>query len=267
MLMVIDVGNSNMVFALYEGEKLVGSFRLATGNSHTSDEIGLTVCAYFTRFGLDIGQVTGAIIVSVVPNIMQSLASAIVKYFNCKPVVVNQHITAGLRYKDGQDHDLELGGDRSVACLAALEQYGGPLLVLDFGTATTIDALNREGVYIGGSICAGLGTSVDALYHSAAMLPNVQLEFPAQMLGFDTMTQIQAGAVGGYIGAIEYLIRRSKEELGEPSARVVATGGMARLMAENSSVIDVVSPMLIPDGLRLLYRRYREQQAQKTSPA
>ena len=237
MLMAIDVGNTNMVFGLLDGERLVGSFRLMTDANRTSDEIGLTVCEYFRRFDLTMDQVTDIIIASVVPQVMYTLTSAIIKYFGKKPIIIDEDVSTGIRYQ-GDDR---LGADRSVSCVAAMEKYGKPLVVLDFGTATTVDAL-----------------SPDALFHQAAMLPRIELIRPASVLGKNTIAQIQAGSVMGYIGAIEYLIRQTKAEMpGGENATVVATGGLARLIADNTDLIDVVDGQLILDGLRIIYERYQ----------
>ena len=238
MLMAIDVGNTNMVFGLLDGERLVGSFRLMTDANRTSDEIGLTVCEYFRRFDLTMDQVTDIIIASVVPQVMYTLTSAIIKYFGKKPIIIDEDVSTGIRYQ-GDDR---LGADRSVSCVAAMEKYGKPLVVLDFGTATT----------------AGIRVSTDALFHQAAMLPRIELIRPASVLGKNTIAQIQAGSVMGYIGAIEYLIRQTKAEMpGGENATVVATGGLARLIADNTDLIDVVDGQLILDGLRIIYERYQ----------
>lgn len=254
MLMAIDVGNTNMVFGLLDGERLVGSFRLMTDANRTSDEIGLTVCEYFRRFDLTMDQVTDIIIASVVPQVMYTLTSAIIKYFGKKPIIIDEDVSTGIRYQ-GDDR---LGADRSVSCVAAMEKYGKPLVVLDFGTATTVDALSPDGEYLGGCILSGIRVSTDALFHQAAMLPRIELIRPASVLGKNTIAQIQAGSVMGYIGAIEYLIRQTKAEMpGGENATVVATGGLARLIADNTDLIDVVDGQLILDGLRIIYERYQ----------
>ena len=260
MLLVIDVGNTNMVFGIYEGDRLAGSFRLKTDVNRTSDEIGLLAAQYFEKFGLDTGKVEDVMIASVVPPVMYSLTSAIIKYFNRRPLIIDDGVDPGLPYAVGGDE--RLGADRSVACVAALEKYGAPLVVLDFGTATTVDAVSREGAYLGGCITAGVRISTEALFQKTARLPNVELAMPDKVLGCTAVSQIQAGAVMGYIGAMEYLIRRTKQEMGYPEEeiKVVATGGLARMVADNTDMIDLVDKDLILDGLRLIYRRYREAQ-------
>ena len=256
MLLTIDVGNTNMVFGLLDGPTLVGSFRLMTDTNRTSDEIGLTVCQYFRRFDLKTEQVEAILIASVVPQVMYTLSSAIVKYFGKKPIVVDEDVKTGIRYPTGEGR---LGSDRSVACVAAMEKYGTPLVVLDFGTATTVDALDRDGVYRGGCILAGMRIFADTLAQKTALLPRIELERPDSVLGLSTVTQIQAGSVLGYIGAMEYLIRETKRELGcGDDVKVVATGGLARMVSDNTPLIDIVDPQLILDGLRIIYERNQE---------
>lgn len=263
MLLAIDVGNTNMVFGLLEGEELVGSFRLMTDANRTSDEIGLMLCEYFRRFGIKSEQLTDVIIASVVPQVMYTLTSAMMKYFGKKPIIVDDDVDPGISYEG----DERLGADRSVSCVAAIEKYGKPLVVLDFGTATTVDAISSEGTYLGGSILAGVQISTDALFRQAAMLPRIELIRPASVLGQNTVSQIQAGSVMGYIGAMEYLIRQTKEEMGYGNGvKVVATGGLARMIADNTKLIDIVDNRLIVDGLRIIYEQYCKNRTDGESP-
>ena len=256
MLLTIDIGNTNMVFGIYKGEEMLGSFRLSTNSTATSDEVGIMVVSYFERFGYRAEDLKACIIGSVVPQVMYTLTSAIVKYFGKKPILIDDDVSPGIQY-EGEDH---LGADRAVSCVAAMEKYGKPLVVLDFGTATTVDALDEKGIYLGGSILAGVRVSTDALFRQAAMLPRIELIRPASVLGQNTIAQIQAGSVMGYIGAIEYLIRHTKAEMGYgDGVKVVATGGLARLIADNTDLIDVVDSQLIVDGLRIIYERYQKQ--------
>lgn len=258
MLLVIDVGNTNMVFGLFRGDKLEGSFRLTTDDNCTSDEIGLHICAYFTRFGLEVGQVEDVVIGSVAPQVMYTLTSAVVKYLGKTPLVLDEDLDPRLPYVPCASEE-RLGPDRAAADVAALVKYGGPAVVLDFGTATTLDALSGEGVYLGGCITAGVRVSIDGLFQKTALLPRVELVKPDTVLGTTAVGQIQAGAVLGYIGAMEYLIRRAKEEMGGGAIKVVATGGLARMVAENTVMIDVVDPQLVLDGLRIIYERERRK--------
>lgn len=256
MLLAIDVGNTNMVFGIFWGDKLIGSFRLMTDANRTSDEIGLTACDYFRRFELKPQEVTDVIIASVVPQVMYSLNSAMLKYFDRTPIVIDEDVDPGISY----DSDERLGADRAVACVAAMEKYGKPLIVLDFGTATTIDAVGHNGQYLGGCIIAGMRISTEALFQKAAMLPRVELVKPGTVLGTTTVGQIQAGSVIGYIGAMEYLIRKTKAEMGYgEQIPVIATGGLVRMVANNTDMIDIVDSQLILDGLRIIYDRYKKR--------
>ena len=274
MLLVIDVGNTNMEFGVYRGEELVGSFRLMTDANRTSDELGLWLCQYFQRFGLELGQVEDVVIGSVAPQVMHTLSRAVQKYVGKTPLVLDEALDPGLPYVEC-DSDERLGPDRAAADIAAIEQpetlgvdllaadaaaaaeYPLPVVVFDFGTATTLDAVSREGVYLGGCITAGVQVSIDGLFQKTALLPRVELVKPDTVLSTTAVGQIQAGAVLGYIGAIEYLIRHAKEEIGQPDTKVVATGGLSRLVADNTELIDVVDPQLVLDGLRIIYERAR----------
>lgn len=258
MLLVIDVGNTEMVFGIFEGEELRGSFRLKTDPVRTADEIGLLACQYFQRFGLEPTQMEDVVIASVVPPVMHTLTNAILKYFERKPLIIDEDIDPGLPY--GVQSDERLGADRSVAGIAAIKKYGAPIIVLDFGTATTLDAVSREGSYLGGCITAGVRLTTEALFQKTASLPNVEMAMPSTVLGSTAVGQIQAGAIMGYVGSMEYLIHRAKKEMGyQPDEiKVVATGGLAHMVAENSHIIDVVDPALILDGLRILYEKVKK---------
>lgn len=252
MLLTIDVGNTNMVFGLFEKDDLIGSFRLKTDADATSDEIGIMASEYFQRFGYDPMSLEGVVIASVVPHVMYSLTSAVIKYFGKQPVIVDEDVDPGIRYEG----DERLGADRSTSMLAAMAKYGKPLIVLDFGTATTVDAVARDGMYLGGTIGTGLRVSMDALTKGTALLPRVELAMPDHVIGHNTVEQIQAGVVGSYVGGIEYLITRMTKEMGEENVCVVATGGLSRLIASNTDKIHVVDPQLVLDGIRLCYCKY-----------
>ncbi len=256
MLLTIDVGNTNMVFGLFCGDRLEGSFRMRTAPGMTSDEIGVLACEFFDRFGFEPSAVEAVIIASVVPQIMYSLNSAVIKYFGKEPIVVDSDVDSGLQYDPRLGPVREkLGSDRSVTAVAAIEKYGAPLIVIDFGTATTVDAIDEHGYYLGGSIGTGLRVSMDALIQRTAMLPRVELCMPEKVIGTSTLEQLQAGVVAGCVGSIEYQISHMKREMGREDVRVVATGGLSRLIAENTALIDVVDSQLTLDGLRLIYGR------------
>ena len=252
MLLTIDVGHTTLCFGVYEGETLKGSFRLSTDPGRTADELGLLLCGYFQRFSLPLDKVEDVIISSVVPQVMGPLEGAVSAYLGRRALVVDRDVDPGLKMAvEGKER---LGSDRSVACVAAVRKYGGPCLLLDFGTATTLDAINEEGAYLGGCIAPGLGLSMNALTQGAALLPQVELACPGKVLDCTTVGQIQAGVVLGYVGAMEYLIRRAREEMGGV-CRVIATGGLAELIAGSTDLIQVVDKDLMFEGLRLIYQR------------
>ncbi len=258
MLLTIDVGNTNTVYGVYQGEELLGSFRLSTNSTATSDEIGIMVVAYFTRFGYHTEEVSACIISSVVPQVMYSLTSAIIKYVGVEPLVVGTDVEAGLEFDPRCYETGRLGADRAVNCIAALHKYGAPFVILDFGTATTIDAVDADGRYLGGTIGPGLQVSLDALVSRTAMLPRVELQMPPTVLGRNTVEQIQSGVVAGYVGNMEYLIRRVLAEMSCPDVKVIATGGMSRMIAEQTDHITIVDSRLTLDGLWLIYDRNRD---------
>ncbi|MDD6024577.1 MAG: type III pantothenate kinase [Oscillospiraceae bacterium] len=258
MLLTIDIGNTNMVFGIFQEEKMVGSFRLSTKSTATSDEIGILAVAYFERFGYKTEDVKACIIASVVPQVMYSITSAIIKYFGVEPLVVGTDVDAGLQFDPRCYETGRLGVDRAVNCIAAIKKYGAPFIILDFGTATTLDAVNAENIYVGGTIGPGLRVSLDALVSKTAMLPRVELQMPETILGRNTVEQIQAGVVGGYVGDMEYLIRRAIRELGCEDVKVIATGGLSRLIAQETDLIAIVDSSLTMDGLRMIYDENRD---------
>ena len=255
MLLTIDAGNTNLCFGLYEGDRLQGSFRLRTDPSQTADELGLLVCEYFHRFGLDLAAVEDVIIACVVPGLLPLLKRAMETYLGKTPLVIDGGVDPGLKL--GVASDERLGADRSVACVAAAAKYGAPCIVLDLGTATTLDALNTRGEYMGGCIAVGLRVAANALAQQAALLPQVELTGPEKVLNTTAVGHIQAGMVLGYVGAVEYLVRRAREELGQPECPVVATGGLARIIAGHTGIIQAVDDDLVLEGLRLIYQRER----------
>ena len=204
MLLTIDVGNTNMVFSLFNGEALAGSFRLTTVAGRTSDELGMDIWNQLSRLELKPEELEAVIISSVVPPVMAALTDALVRYLGKTPIVVDVDVDPGLPY--GVVSNEHLGTDRSVACVAAIHKYGAPLILADMGTATTVDAISRQGVYMGGCITAGARISIEALFQKTALLPQVNLALPERVLSGTAVGQIQAGAVLGYIGAMERLI-------------------------------------------------------------
>lgn len=254
MLLAIDVGNTNMEFGFLDGEQVLGSFRQVTDPDRSAQVIGADLEKGMQTLGVRPDQVEAAIITSVVPPVMDALVAAVAQVTGQQALVVDRDMDPGLPYEAEE----RLGADRAVCCVAAVAKYGAPVIVLDFGTATTVDAVAKDGSYLGGCILAGVRTSTNALFGKTALLPQIDLELPSTVLGRDAVTQIQAGSVLGAIGSAEYLIRRTKAEMGYGAdVPVVATGGLGRLVAEHSDCIDVVDNTLVLDGLRLIYERYR----------
>lgn len=258
MLLTIDIGNTNMVFGVFKGEEMLGSFRLSTNSTATSDELGILAVSYFERFGYRTEDLKACIIGSVVPQVMYSVTSAIIKYFGVEPLVVGTDVDTGLKFAPRCYETGRLGADRAINCIAATQKYGAPFVILDFGTATTIDAVGPDGVYMGGTIGPGLQVSLDALVSRTAMLPRVELQMPQTVLGRNTVEQIQAGVVAGYVGNMEYLIRQVMEEMDCEGIKVIATGGLSRMIAQQTDRINIVDPMLTMDGLRMIFDANRD---------
>ena len=258
MLLTIDIGNTNMVFGIYKGEEMLGSFRLSTNSTATSDELGILAVSYFERFGYRTEDLKACIIGSVVPQVMYSVTSAIIKYFGVEHLVVGTDVDTGLKFAPRCYETGRLGADRAINCISATQKYGAPFVILDFGTATTIDAVGPDGVYMGGTIGPGLQVSLDALVSRTAMLPRVELQMPQTVLGRNTEEQIQAGVVAGYVGNMEYLIRQVMEEMDCEGIKVIATGGLSRMIAQQTDRINIVDPMLTMDGLRMIFDANRD---------
>jgi type III pantothenate kinase len=259
VILVVDVGNTNIVIGIYDDNDLVSVWRLSTDSKRTADEYGIQVIQLFAKNNLEIADIKGAIISSVVPNIMYSLEHMIVKYFKVKPVVVGPGVKTGINVK--YDNPREVGADRIVNAVAAHEIYNRAAIIIDFGTATTFCALTANGDYLGGTICPGVQISSDALFERAAKLPRVELVKPRSVICKNTVTSMQAGIIYGYVGQIEYIIKKMKQEMiamGEDQPFVVATGGLAKLINEESGSIDMIDPILTLTGLRIIYYKNKE---------
>ena len=247
MLLAIDVGNTNMVFGLYEGEEFIGSFRISTNGERTSDELGMMI-QYYTFLGRRAEDTGAVIIASVVPPVMYTLINAIRKYLCLQPKCVGKDVDAGIlnRYNNPR----EVGVDRLVNAVSAVEKYGSPLIIVDMGTAITFDAIDQDGAYLGGAILPGIKIAMEALFQKAAKLPRIDIAPSAHAIGKTTVESMQSGAVRGYVGALKGIILDMKEEM-EGEVHVVATGGMGRMMAQHCSLIDEVDANLTLEGLRM----------------
>ncbi len=257
MLLAIDIGNTNMEFGVFKGSEIMASFRLGTNRDITSDEVGLFASQFFLNNHIDRTDIDDIIIASVVPQVMYSVTNAIKKYFyNKVPLVVGDNID--LDIINLYDNPGDVGADRLVASIGAHHKYGGPLIVVDFGTATTFDAIGKNGEYLGGAIYPGIKISMDALFNKTAKLPRVELVRPERVIGRNTIVSLQSGIVNGYVGAVTHIISLIQNELGA-SARVIATGGLARLIDDASDVFETIDRSLVLDGLRIIYDQYQEK--------
>lgn len=257
MILVVDVGNTNIVLGIYDGDTLVDSWRIATDKEKTSDEYGMLINQLFQYGKLEVENIKDVIISSVVPNIMYSLEHAVRKFFNIEPLLVGPGIKTGMNIK--YDNPKQVGADRIVNAVAAFEKYGGPLIIVDFGTATTFCAISPSGDYLGGTIAPGIKIASEALFQRAAKLPRVELVKPGKVICKNTVNSIQSGVIYGYVGLVEYIIRKMIVELKSDNVKVIATGGLSSLIASETDYIHVVDKLLTLDGLRIIYGRNLEE--------
>jgi len=271
MLLALDVGNTNTVLGLYDlasgnPPTLAAHWRVSTHRTQTADEYGVLFTNLFNLHGLSTSQVKHIIISSVVPPVESTLAQVCESYFKLKPLFVEPGIKTGMPVL--VDNPAELGADRLVNAIAAYEKYGGPAIIVDFGTATTFDVVSAKGEYLGGIISPGLGISADALFSRAARLGRVDIKRPPKVIGTTTVTHIQSGLYYGYIGLVDGILARMIAEIGtdinDPAhPKIIATGGLASLIAEDSRYIETIDDMLTLDGLRLVFERNHEAHAAK----
>jgi type III pantothenate kinase len=255
MLLAIDVGNTNTVFGLYRTTELLETWRIATRRDLTRDEYAIMLRGFFSMSGYTLEDVQAIAIASVVPPTLQPLADMCEKYFGRRPLVVGPGIKTGISIF--YDNPREVGADRIVNAVAAFEKYKEAVVVVDFGTATTFDCVSERGEYLGGVIAPGIMISVEALFQRASKLPRVELVRPKQVIGKNTVGSMQSGIVFGYVGLVDGLVERIRREYAKPP-RVIATGGLAHLIAAESSTIERVDDDLTLDGLRILHERNRE---------
>lgn len=266
MLLTLDVGNTNTVLGVFRGEELIAHWRLTTARDQTVDEYGILTRNLFSLADLDPREMKGVIISSVVPPLNWTLAEMSGKYFHQKPLFVEPGVKTGMAVL--VDNPLELGADRIVNSVGAFQQYGGPLIVIDFGTAITFDVISARGEYIGGAIAPGIGIASEALFARAARLPRVEIKDPGRVIGKNTAAHMQAGLYYGTIDMIDGMIERIKAELGAEAAKlkVIATGGQARLISRGSKYIQETDEFLTLNGLRIIWERNREGAHEKSAP-
>lgn len=255
MLLAIDEGNTNTVFAAFEGERLKGQWRISTEPQRTADEYAVWLGQLFALDGLGFNDIDDVVISTVVPQGLRALVELSRQYAKCDPLVVTTDIDLGLAVK--LDRPEEVGADRLVNAVAAHATFDGALVLIDFGTATTFDAIDAQGAYCGGVIAPGINLSLEALHQAAAMLPRIAVEKPARVIGDSTISAMQSGIYWGYVGLIEGIVTRVKAEFGEPM-RSIATGGLAPLFAGATLEIDEVAPDLTMRGLLEIHRRNRD---------
>jgi type III pantothenate kinase len=252
MLLALDVGNTNTVIGVFDGAALKVHWRLSTRRAGTSDEYGIFIKGLFDFAGLDFRAVTAVILSTVVPPVQAPLEEMSRQFFGAEAMIVGPGIKTGMPilYESPRD----VGADRIVNAVAAFEAYGGPCIVVDFGTATTFDAISTKGEYQGGAICPGIAISAEALFQRAAKLPRVDIIKPKAVIGKNTVGSMQAGLYFGYLSLVEGIVARMREEMGG-RPKVIATGGLAQLVLGDSTLVDHVDPLLTLNGLRILFER------------
>lgn len=252
MLLVIDVGNTNIVLGIFKGKELMDQWRVSTNRLRTTDEYGVLIRNLFYLNGVNSDEIDAIIISSVVPPVMPTLERMCQRYFGLTPLVIGPGVKTGMDIK--YDNPREVGADRIVNAVAAYEKFGGPVIIIDFGTATTFCAVDKKGTYLGGAICPGIGISTDALVQRTAKLPRIEVVRTDKVICRNTVESMQAGVFYGFVGQVDGIVARMRKELG-CKAKVVATGGLAVIVAPATDAIDVVEPMLTLEGLRIIYDR------------
>lgn len=251
LLLAIDVGNTSTTLGLFVGRNLKYNWVISTDPNKTSDEIGILFLSLFQHAKEDIRSVKDVIICSVVPPVMHSLLIAVKKYINKEPIVVGPGIKTGINIR--YESPREVGADKIVNAVSAVRLYGAPVIIVDFGTATTFCAISGNKDYLGGVICPGINISSEALFTRASKLPRVEIAQPSEVIGKNTVTSMQSGLFFGYIGQVEYLVEKIKKEMKEENIKVVATGGLAKLIASKCRCVDEINRLLTLEGLKEIY--------------
>ncbi|MBR2968343.1 MAG: type III pantothenate kinase [Clostridia bacterium] len=251
MLLVIDVGNTNIKYGVYAGDELVASFRVTSEKKKTADEYGAILLNLLSSSNISVKDIHGVILSSVIPALNYTICHMCEFFLGVKPLVVGPGIKTGLNIR--VDNSREVGADRIVNSVAAFKKYGGPCVVIDFGTATTFNVITEKGALIGGVIAPGIKGSLDSLVNGTAKLPDIELEFPGKVVCTDTVTNMQAGLLYGFAGLVERIVSMIKAETGKSDTKVIATGGLGEFIAKEASCIDVVDRKLTLEGLKMLY--------------
>ncbi|MDD3571845.1 MAG: type III pantothenate kinase [Eubacteriales bacterium] len=265
MILVMDIGNTNIKTALFSGAELVQSWRIATNLSSTSDEYGIIMEGMFQHTGHQTSVVEGIMISSVVPTVNFTIEHMCRDFFGVEPAFVVPGIKTGINIL--YENPRELGSDRICNAVAASALYGSPCIYIDFGSATSFGAISRRGDFLGGCICTGVRLSQEAVVKGTSKLPHFEMVIPDKIIARTTITNLQSGLLYGYVGQVNYIVAQMREEMGEPYAKVVATGGFAHLIAQRSEVIDHIDGLLTLKGIRMVYEKNRDPHAQETTRA
>lgn len=257
MLLTIDVGNSNITLGVFQEKNLIATFRMTSKRPRTSDEFGINICDLLEHNNVNVTDIDAVIVSTVVPDVMYSLYSAIVKYFKIKPITVEPGIRTGIRL--ATENPRQIGADRIVDAVAAYELYGGPVLIIDFGTATTYDLVDGSGAFVAGVTAPGIRISAQALWRDAAKLPEIEIRKPQSILAKETISSMQAGLVYGQIGQTEYIVRHMIEESDYEKVKVVATGGLGVIIADETDCIDIFDTNLTLHGMRIIYDKQQRK--------
>ena len=255
MLLAVDVGNTDVSFGIFDGDRLVTRFHFSVKAPRTSDEYGVLISSIINQKGLRIDSIDSAIVSSVVPKIMYSFRKGLIRYIGCDPIMVGAGVKTGLKIETINPR--ETGPDRIVDAVAAYELYGGPVIVVDYGTATTYDYVTEDGVFTGGVICPGMKISAKALWDDTANLPEIEIMATDKIISKETVGAMQAGLFYGNVGQSKYIINRMKQEAGVNNVRVVATGGLGKIVSENTKEIEVYDADLTLKGLQIIYEKQK----------
>ncbi len=255
MILAIDVGNTNTVLGLYQQDELLIDWRVSTDKNKTVDEYGILFINLFESNGFKLEEIESVIISSVVPPVINVLDEVVVKYFGVEALIIGPGVKTGINIK--MDNPREVGADRIVNAVAVKGLYGGPAIIVDFGTATTFDALSSKGEYVGGVIAPGIGVSTEALFDRAAKLPKIELNFPDNIIGKNTHNALQSGILYGFVGQVNGIVKGMKEEF-NLEAKVIATGGLSELIASNAEEIDIHNEFLTLEGLKIIEKLNRD---------
>lgn len=257
MLLVVDVGNTNITLGVFDGDEISATFRITTKIQRTSDEFGMLIMNLLNSRNIDKNKIEDVIVSSVVPDVMHSFENAVKKYLEKKPIIVGPGVKTGIKMVTGNAH--EIGADRIVDAVGAYDIYGGPVIVIDFGTATTYDFITEDGAFAAGITSPGIKICAKALWEDAAKLPAIEIKKPDSILAKDTISSMQAGLVYGHIGQTEYIINKIKEETGLEDIIVVATGGLGKIISEATDLIDIYDSNLTLKGLQLIYSKVKNK--------